>query len=426
MSGIVPYSGNYYPNYYILGLLPAQSPASNTLSSQALLLSQQVSYMNSWNKQLSANMPSTLIALNSSASNLLQASKPFDLASSSNVFKQTIATSSTPNITAKSQLGATSATYNISVSQIATAQQNIGSSLTSNAASTLAPGTYSFNIQSNSKSYSVSFAVTAGDTNQTVLANMSKAISSSGAPVTASVNNNTTLGTSNLVINANNTGTNNSFTLTDVTGTAVAYTGANTIQTASANALYSINGVSNTSQSNTVYTDNQKLSFTFSGTATNATVTVSPDTQSISSAINNFVTNYNNLMTFARQNQQYISPVVSSRLQQSYQYRAADLKSIGITQNSDMTLSVDQTKLNDALKNNFGLVQSAFSGVNGIAVNTSQLARSISTSPLTAYANPLSLMQNSYSTIYNSLGKLNNLYLFSQLLPAGGLLSASI
>ncbi|MGI9861250.1 flagellar filament capping protein FliD [Moorella naiadis] len=365
-------------------------------------------------------MANSLATLSNYGRQLWEASQPLQLSTSANVFLQRTTTSSAPSaVTAQAQPGATLATYTMSISQIATAQQNMGLALTSAAATGLAPGSYNFNLQTGGKTYSLSFTVNSGDTNLTVLTNMAKAINAAGAPVTAKVATDTVAGTSRVVLTAQNTGTSNAFTLTDVTGNAVAYSGANTVSVAAANASYTLNGVPYTSTSNTIYLDNRKLSLNLLGTVTNATITVTPDTQAINNAINNFVTAYNNLVTFTAQNSQYISPQLLSILKQSYSYQAANLAAIGITQNQNGTLAINQTALTSALQNNLGLVETAFSGVNGLAVSAGFNAQQIATNPLTTFANPLPQLNTPYLSSYNWWGFLNTANLWSLLLPPG-------
>lgn len=427
MAFISPYYYNYYSSMNLLNSFTQSTSSQGISLDQLMTMSEQAGSINSYNSQLPTNVINSLTSFNNYANNLLQASTPLQTTSYDNIFQQTVATSSSSSISVQSQSGATQSTYNVTVSQLAAAQQNTGTSLSSSAATGLSAGTYTLNIQSNNTNYSVNFNVNAGDTNQTVLSNMATAINNVGSGVTAKVNNDTNLGTSTLVLNSNSTGTNNAFTITDISGNAVSYTGAGNTTTTSANASYSVNGVSNTSQSNTVSLDNQNVSMTFSGLATNATVTVSPDTQAVNSAISNFVNNYNNLVNYANQNQQYISPDVIGSLEQSYQYQSANLASIGITQNSDMTLSIDQSTLSSALKNNFSQVQDAFSGLDGLAVNTGQIAQNITSSPLTTYVNP-SVYEQQYNSLatYNYLGMLDTSNIISQLLPSGSMFNTTI
>ncbi|MDE4542229.1 flagellar filament capping protein FliD [Thermoanaerobacterium sp. R66] len=418
----------YYSDYsYLFNTSNPLTSLSNISSDNISQIAQQALYTDMENQQLPMQSTNALVMLNSYANNLAETASQLQLTSPDNVFNQMVATSSDPNsISVSAQPGATASTYSVTVNQLAMAQQNNGTSLSSNSVTSLTPGTYSFTAQVGGQQYNISFNVNQGDTNQTVLDNMAQAINSANIGITAIVNNNPYLGTSQLEINANNTGTNNAFTLTDVSGNAVSYTGANTVTVEATNANYTINGVSGTSQTNTVNVDNNNLTMTFNKTVSNATVTVAPDTQSISDSINNFVNDYNEMLTYVNQNQQYISPLVASELTQSYEYQASNLQAIGITQNPDMTLSIDQNTLNNAIQNNFSTVQAAFAGFDGLAVNVGQFAGQIAESPLTDYANETMSLVNNNMGIYDSTGMLDASLIQTMLMPSGQFINSLI
>ncbi|AFK87382.1 MULTISPECIES: flagellar filament capping protein FliD [Thermoanaerobacterium] len=418
----------YYSDYsYFFNTSNPLTSLSNITTDNISQIAQQALYTDMQNQQLPMQTTNALVMLNSYANNLADAASQLQLTSPDNVFNQMVATSSDPNsISVLAQPGATATTYSVTVNQLAMVQQNNGTSLSSNSVTSLTPGTYSFTAQVGGQQYNISFNVNQGDTNQTVLDNMAQAINSANIGITAVVNNNPYLGTSQLEINANNTGTNNAFTLTDVNGNAVSYTGANTVTVEATNANYIINGVSGTSQTNTVNIDNNNLTMTFDKTISNATVTVAPDAQSISDSINNFVNDYNEMLTYANQNQQYISPLVVSELTQSYEYQASNLQAIGITQNPDMTLSIDQNTLNNAIQNNFSTVQAAFAGFDGLAVNVGQFAGQIAESPLTDYANETMPLVNNNMGIYDSTGMLDASLIQTMLMPSGQFINSLI
>ncbi|ORX23339.1 flagellar hook protein FliD [Thermoanaerobacterium sp. PSU-2] len=418
----------YYSDYsYLFNTSNPLTSLSNISSDNISQIAQQALYTDMENQQLPMQSINALVMLNSYANNLNETASQLQLTSPDNVFNQMVATSSDPNsISVSAQPGATASTYSVTVNQLAMAQQNNGTSLSSNSVTSLTPGTYSFTAQVGGQQYNISFNVNQGDTDQTVLDNMAQAINSANIGITAIVNNNPYLGTSQLEINANNTGTNNAFTLTDVSGNAVSYTGANTVTVEATNANYTINGVSGTSQTNTVNVDNNNLTMTFNKTVSNATVTVAPDTQSISDSINNFVNDYNEMLTYVNQNQQYISPLVASELTQSYEYQASNLQAIGITQNPDMTLSIDQNTLNNAIQNNFSTVQAAFAGFDGLAVNVGQFAGQIAESPLTDYANETMSLVNNNMGIYDSTGMLDASLIQTMLMPSGQFINSLI
>ncbi len=425
LYGYYPYSsyGPTYNPYLPVGSSPLYSllPTSSgpvSLSTGALAAFNQAAQANYTLRQQPVALTNALVTMNGRASDLLQASKQVT------AFNQKTAASSTAAVSALAQPGATETTYTVAVSQLAAAQRNAGTALSSTAAAGLSAGTYSLNIQSGAKQYAVSFAVNAGDTNKTVLSNMAKAINGAAAGVTASVVDDALNGTSQLVVQAAATGTANAFTLADTTGSAVAYAGVGTATTAGADAVYTLNGVGRVSSSNNVNVDNGLVSLTLSSVG-NATVTVSPDKAALTTAINNFISAYNGLVGYASQNQQYVSPAVAARLAGAYQRQSAELQAIGVTRNPDQTLSIDQTKLSDALKNNYTGVWSALNGVGGLAAAAQSLARDITSSPMTSFANPMAggNLGYDYFGFYNNLATLNTAASWSMLLPQGRLVN---
>jgi len=413
-----PYASNAYsPLYSLL----ATSPGPMTLSTGALAAYQQASQVNYFSQEQPLALTNALVTLNGYANNLLQASRQVTS------FDQMTAISDSAFVSATALPGATQATYSVGVSQMAKAQLNAGTALNSAAPVGLAAGTYSLTIQSGTNQYPVSFTVNAGDTNQTVINNLAQAINGAGAGVTASVVNDAVNGTSQLVVQAKATGTANAFTLSDTVGTAVAYAGVGAPSTAAADAVYTLNGIGETSSSNTITVDSGLVNLTFSGLGSGATVTVSPDKQALSTAIGGLVSAYNNLVTFSAQNQQYVSPVVSARLAQAYEGSSADLSSIGITVNPDGTLAIDQNKLSGTLSTDYELVRSALGGVNGLATAAQSLATAITSSPLTSFANASGGGGAGYDYfgIYNNLALLNATTSWSMLLPQGRLLNTS-
>ncbi|HEY3375383.1 MAG TPA: flagellar filament capping protein FliD [Candidatus Aquicultor sp.] len=421
---VSPLSSGYLNNWTAAYLSSTTSGRGLSQLSATYSVAQQSLAINSWKRQQPSLMTKALVALTGNANRLWQASKPFQPTTQDNVFLQRSATSTTPSaVTAKAQAGATLTNYSVSVTQIAAAQQNVGTALTSSATTSLAAATYTFKVQTNGVAYATSFAVNSGDTNQTVLDKMAQAINAAGAGVAATVVNGTSVGTSKLQVTANNTGTANAFTITDMTGTAVASTGVSSASTLAADANYTVNGTNYTSGSNTVYLENSKVTMTIAAVTNNATVTVSNDTQVVSTAVNSFVSAYNNMVSFTAENQQYIKPQVASSLNKSFTSQMSALRSIGITQNPDQTLAVDQSKLNSALQNNFKSVQAAFSGLDSIATNAGAQSRSIAVSPLNSYASQPPLANDTAPVLYSYLGSLNQSSLLSAFLSTGQLIN---
>jgi flagellar hook-associated protein 2 len=223
--------------------------------------------------------------------------------------------------------------------------------------------------------------------------NILQAINNSAAGVTATYD-----GANNrFVLTDNNTGSVG-MTMQDVTGNFLAATGlsSGTLQ-AGANLQYSLNGSKTmTSESNTI--DASSLGLTgLSITAQSAgaaSITVSPDTSTISTAITNFVNDYNTVQNYVA-SQTTISASTSSTTgatdstttttgqpgllmgDMDVESIATDLRQvtdasplsgiienlndIGITSNgTDNTLTASSLVLNDSLANNLGQVAQLF------------------------------------------------------------------
>ncbi len=178
--------------------------------------------------------------------------------------------------------------------------------------------------------------------------------------------------------------------------------------TVGADANLTVDGIPVDSASNTVTGAISGVTLTLLGaSAAPADLTVASDASQVSTAINQFVTDYNTAIGLV--NTQFTvsssgtegvlgsdSTVVDlqSTLEQALNYvstpatgtttTVSSLSDLGITQNSDGTLSVDSSTLDSALTNNPGAVQSFFQGsaLNGFA--------NAVTTALDTYTNPTS------------------------------------
>lgn len=407
------------PLSFWAALFGTQAP--NTLSGVVQTTALQQLLASQFSAQRQTLLTQALTGLQNYGRQLYEAANPLTLSNANNVFTRRTATSSAPDVlTATALPNATIASYKISVTQLATAQQNLGTALTSSDATAVTPGTNTFTLTVGGTTYNLSVDILSTDTNQTALEKIAKAINAAGAGVTATVITDTTAGTSRLQITANRTGTNSTFSLADVTGNAVTATGANTVIVPAANAQYTVNGVSYTSQSNTVLLDRGHLPVNLLKTSTTeVTLTVGPDTQAITAAVNNLVNAYNNLASFIAQNATLLSPRLSQALNRAYTIKEPELAALGITAGPNGTLTVDQNKLTTAVQNNLGLVQSTFGGANGFAVNLSLLGQQITTSPLWGFAAPETYQASFFPNIYSYLLTLNQSQLAAALFPSG-------
>ena len=238
----------------------------------------------------------------------------------SSTFQEMTAVSSNTNIlTVSASSSATPATYQIVVSQLAQAQSlSSDAQLQSNAGSPLSniyPAAFASGDQT--------FTITVGGVNTNVLvlkdvdtlSNLRDKINQSGAKVVASIINDTST-TQKLVITSSQTGSANtiSFTdsvdqlLSDTNGIGVLTGGVikNNLQSAQ-DAAFTVNSLEITKGSNTVTDVIQGVSLNLlsADSATTVTLTVGRDTSSVKSAINDFITQYNNLISFFQEQFKY-------------------------------------------------------------------------------------------------------------------------
>ena len=384
------------------------------------------------------------------------------------------ATGDGKGITAKGTSGAVAGSYSVQVSNIATSQ-----SITSGAfksTDTLGTGTMTISVGGKNMSIPVT-----SDNN--TLSGIASAINSaSGNPgVTAAIVNGTD--GAHLVLRSSSTGVSNGINvsisgtasgdtlnnLAVTSGTASApasssetagnYTGSVTTvasgnwtqSVAGEDANFSIAGTPGTSASNTITTALSGVSMTLDSTSvgTTQTLTVAPDTTGQATAINAFVTAYNNYMSTVQSLTSFdstqavgsqggallgdsmmntIRNTLSSAISGAVGAgsSAVNLASIGITLQPDGTLKTDSDALTAALSSDPQTVAKLFNSTNGVAANmnndlTSFLAtggimdtrstaltadlKSLSDqqTALTAYAAQLTTSYNAQFTALNTL-----------------------
>ncbi|MFC1824483.1 flagellar filament capping protein FliD [Thermodesulfobacteriota bacterium] len=278
--------------------------------------------------------------------------------------------------------GATEASYEISVSQLAQAQKNTGLELNSADSSVIGLGINTFNINVNGQDHELSIEVVGGDTNEVVLQKIETAINESALGITAEVIDNNTIGTQNLIIESDNTGLANAFTISDVSGNAIAATATNTISTEAQDAVYSVEGVGQTSGTNTIYLDDGRVAISLKG-AGEAVLKVAPNENEVNNSISTFVSEINSFIDFNKNNGDYIKEDVLSSVNSFISGHRIELESMGITQDEVGKLEIDSEKLTAAVNQNLSGIKEVFGGFDGLAVEINSYASHVSTdSPL--------------------------------------------
>jgi flagellar hook-associated protein 2 len=248
-----------------------------------------------------------------------------------------------------------------------------------------------------------SFAITTGGTTTTInigsgndtLNELASSINNQSLGVTASVVTDSNGARLSLV--ANSSGSASNFT---VSGSGLSFTQAQT----GADASLKVDGVPITSASNTVTGAIAGVTLNLQSVPSNGetvNLTLSPDTTDITTAITNFVSAYNTLIGDVSSDiaynsatstagvlqadstaQSFYSDLLSATNYNSGSSISNTLESLGISTNSNGTLSLDAGTLSNALRSNPAAVSSFFEGAAGSGFSESL------TNTLNTYTDP--------------------------------------
>jgi len=352
-------------------------------------------------------------------------------------FNSVTATSSDSDLVkATAASSAVTGTYAVTVSQLATAQQLLSGPFAGGGTATVGTGTLSLAVGGQS------FNVTIDSTDNTV-AGIASAINSAtgNTGITATVITGTD--GAHLLLSSSQTGAANTISVTETDGgnglAALTYGVGNTTHftqaTAPADAAFSVAGVAYTSSSNSVSTAISGVTLNLagltagalgaaSGAPTSVNVTIGSDTSTVEQNIDAFVTAYNTLQgaltslggydsTTGTAGQFLGNPVLTG-IQNQIQHALNSivgssnfnsLPSIGVTANSDGTLSVDSATLENALAANFNAVSQLFSGSSGVATQlNNDITQALGSSgAITSYSQSLVSQENALQTKSNDL-----------------------
>lgn len=259
------------------------------------------------------------------------------------------------------------------------------------------------------------------------LTDLVNAINSAGAGVTASII--TDASGSELSLVSNTGGSAGAFTV--ASSGSFGFTQGNP----GANASLTVNGIAITSASNTVTGAIPGVTLNLVGASPNTQVslTVAPNTTAASTAINQFVTDYNTLIgdlntqfaytTGSGQGVLAQDPTVQglqSDLLGALDFTATtgsgssaattSLASLGISVNTDGTLTVNNSTLSGALTNNYSAVQNFFQGasLNGFANSLDQQLTSFINPADGAFTVDLKSMQTEYTGLQTDITNFQN------------------
>lgn len=315
---------------------------------------------------------------------------------------KTATSSNTASFTATATKYADNSSYQIEVVQLAQANKVTSGTFSSSSAAigtgtlTIGVGNASFDVDIDSSNNTVSGivdAINSASGNSGVKASMLTVSDGNGGTQTRLVLTATTTGASSQIsVSVADSDGNN----TDNSGLSQLYylksdtTNSRFTETyAAQDAKITVDGYTATSSTNTFSNTIKGLTITATAPTSSAgTLKVSTDSSSVKSSIEDFVSSYNELIKSFKTNAGYdsstqtaaalygdgIVSLMQTRVRQTVSGDVSNgtngidnLASIGITTNSDGTLSIDDTKLSNALENNYDDVATLFSGSDGIA-----------------------------------------------------------
>jgi flagellar hook-associated protein 2 len=423
--------------------------AGGSVINVSTLVSELVAAAQAPQQQLITNQTTAVTANISAVGTLKSALSTFQSAitalSTPSSFNSVTATSADDTLVAATASGnAVPGSYAVTVSNLASAQQILSGAFVGGGSAVVGTGTLSLSVGGSSVAVTIN---SADDTLSGIANAINSAANNPG--ITATVIQGTDGG--HLLLSSSVTGAANKLSVTETDGAdglaALTYgtgnTGHYTQNAAASDASFSVAGVPYTSSSNNVSdaisgVTLNLLGVTGTGTGTGSSVpssvnvTVGSDTSTVETNIQTFVTAYNTLQTALAGLGSYDSttgdagqllgnPVltgIESQIQNALysQVGASNyntLASIGITTNSDGSLSVNSATLESALSTNFADVSQLFSGTNGVATQlNSQITQALgSTGSIADYATTLTqqstALQNQTTTLDNQMAALS-------------------
>jgi len=306
------------------------------------------------------------------------------------VFYKKIATSSDEDAVAVNYIGDESGSdvpaFTVGVKKLADPQINTGNYLPMNGKS-FQEGTYSFDLDTNSKSYEFQYNVAYGDTNYDVQNKIARLFNTSDVGITAKILKNGK-GETALQLTSKQTGLaeNEEYLFKIQSGSSwneMKTLGIGQISQEASSSVFSLNDTEHTSLNNT-FTINQSFELTLKGTTPEnhpAVIGFKANTEAIADSVEELVTSYNGFIAVGQKystghtNNQLLNEVRGIR-----NLMADQLSSVGIEEQSDGTISLDRDRIAEAVTGD--KAKDSFKILNEFKEALSREAQKTSVNPL--------------------------------------------
>lgn len=276
---------------------------------------------------------------------------------------RTTSTTDQSAVTASAKKDASIEDYKIQINQVAKAQQNKGTELNQYDLTSAATGTNEFSLTVGGESRNLSVSILSTDTNEEAIQKVASAINDAELGVSAKTITDNNTGTVQIELSSTETGTDSSFSLSDVSGNIVSTIGADNVSTQAQNAEYYLNGNLETSQTNTILVDNEKVALELKeATAGEETISVKADTDQIIENVKTMVEDYNNLQRTFDYNADVLKSSVGQNFDRGlYSYQFNDT---GISKSYSGSLRFNEDELKQQLTQDFDRTVNSLSNLS--------------------------------------------------------------
>ncbi len=289
--------------------------------------------------------------------------------------------------------------YEIQINSLASGQQSQSAMFESEANSVFRLGGNNIILQTDNGDFQIDFTVAASDTNLDTLNVISEGINSAGMGITAEVA--TSDGQSTIQLASQGTGTRTAFDMLVPEGRSAAEKLEIRETSAAADAEYTINGQRFYSDTNTVplpSSEGSTMSLHSTGGTTIRQVT---DASGVVSAMQDFAASYNaavsHLSGSSGQGSRSALRMIDGMNALS-DNETARLSAMGIRADAENSLTVDEEKLTNAVRENPGMVRNTLSGSNSMTENVEEGAGRAMRISTASYADFNALLGESQQT----------------------------
>ncbi len=382
MSSINLISGGLDVQSIVDQLIAVESEPVTRMQTQTTTLQKKVSAFQSINTKLASLLDGVNSVLYADETVPYYTPGAFADRFSHSVFAKRSVTSSDENvITAVSSKGTASGSFEISVSGLARAESKASDNFADTGTTLTGTGTLVFTVGSESP-------VTVNiDSSNNTLQGIRDAINRADAGVTATIINDGSANPYRLVISSDKTGTANAYTVQDNLSGGQALN--LTQKVAATNAEFEVNGIAVSKSSNTVTDVIDGVSFTLHDkTTAPVTVAVDNDVDGIVAALQQLVSAYNDVNSAIDAQSKYNADTktagilsgdatlrsIKNKIQELFRQSVANdftsysvLSQVGLRFNNDGSLTLDESKLRDAIDKDVSSVAALFLGDGAIS-----------------------------------------------------------